>query len=213
MIKKNNENIVNRKDINQLLSRDKIFAFIYELYGAPPDWSKPQGFISLSQIIIGQQVSLSSAKAHFNKLNNFLNKFSPVNILKLNDEEMRECQITRQKAKYLRALSMAIINGDIDPGKFSGQDEAEVRKQLISINGIGDWTADIYLMFCLQAKDIFPIGDIAVVNTIKELTGAKTKTGILLYAEKWRPLRSLAVYFLWHYYLSKRNRSDMGNIL
>ena len=87
MIKKSTKNIVNRKDINQLLSGDKIFAFIYELYGAPPDWSKPPGFVSLSQFIIGQQVSLASAKAHYFKLNNFLNNFSPVNILNLNDEE------------------------------------------------------------------------------------------------------------------------------
>ena len=71
---------------------------------------------------------------------------------------------------------------------------------------IGDWTTDIYLMFCLQSKDIFPIGDIAVVNTVKELSDAKTKEEIILLAEKWKPFRSLAVYFLWHYYLNKRNR-------
>jgi DNA-3-methyladenine glycosylase II len=61
-------------------------------------------------------------------------------------------------------------------------------------------------MFCLQSKDIFPIGDIAVVNTVKELSDAKTKEEIILLAEQWKPLRSLAVYFLWHYYLNKRNR-------
>jgi DNA-3-methyladenine glycosylase II len=61
-------------------------------------------------------------------------------------------------------------------------------------------------MFCLQSKDIFPIGDIAVVTTVKELSDAKTKEEIILLAEKWKPFRSLAVYFLWHYYLNKRNR-------
>ncbi|HMQ67722.1 MAG TPA: DNA-3-methyladenine glycosylase 2 family protein [Ignavibacteria bacterium] len=205
--KRSFENIVNRKDTEKLLSKDRIFVHINDLYGAPPDWSRPQGFISLSQFIIGQQVSLASAKAHFDKLNNYLNGFTPENILELGDHEMRDCQITRQKAEYLRALSSAVIKGDIDLEKLSELTDMQIRSQLKSIKGIGDWTADIYLMFCLRSKDIFPIGDIAVVNTVKELTDAKSKPGINLIAENWKPLRSLAVYFLWHYYLSKRNRT------
>ncbi|MCB0727368.1 MAG: DNA-3-methyladenine glycosylase 2 family protein [Ignavibacteriae bacterium] len=201
------KNIVNTASINQLRKTDKIFELIYSKYGAPPDWSRPEGFVSLSQFIIGQQVSLASAKAHFVKLNDYLGDFSPVNILKLTDKEMRDCQISRQKANYLRGLSSAILNGDIDLENLSELPETDIRTKLKSIKGIGDWTTDVYLMFCLQSKDIFPIGDIAVVNTIKELTDVKTRSGIILLAENWKPLRSLAVYFLWHYYLSKRNRS------
>ncbi|MCW9066380.1 MAG: hypothetical protein OQJ78_08775, partial [Ignavibacteriaceae bacterium] len=82
----------------------------------------------------------------------------------------------------------------------------EVRKILTGINGIGNWTVDIYLMFCLQNKDIFPLGDIALITTIKELTKVRTKEGILLFTKKLKPFRSLAAYFLWYYYLKKRNR-------
>jgi DNA-3-methyladenine glycosylase II len=85
---------------------------------------------------------------------------------------------------------------------------ADIREQLKSVKGIGDWSADIYLMFCLQAKDVFPSGDIAVINTIRELTDFVSKEGILEYSERWKPYRSLATYFLWHYYLSKRKRSS-----
>lgn len=198
--------IVNNKDINYLIKRDKIFAAVYKQYGQPPDWSREPGFVSLSKIILEQQVSLASAKAHFQKLNSYVDEFSPSNILKLTDEEMRTCQISRQKAKYLKALSVAIVNGDIDLFKLSRLSEPEIRMQLTSIKGIGDWTSDIYLMFCLQAKDIFPIGDIAVVNTVKELSGVQTLEEILSRSEKWRPFRSLAAYFFWHYYLKKRNR-------
>jgi DNA-3-methyladenine glycosylase II len=199
-------NIVNPKHIKQLTNAHKIFALINKNYGAPPNWTRPQGFISLSKIILEQQVSLASANAHFLKLNSYLVEFTPSNILKLTDEEMRSCQISRQKAKYLRALSTAIISGDVDLEELPKLNETEIRKQLTSIKGIGDWTTDVYLMFCLQSKDIFPIGDIAVVNTVKELSDAKTKEEIILLAEQWKPLRSLAVYFLWHYYLNKRNR-------
>lgn len=203
----NKDRIVNQEDIRHLLGREKIFALIYERYGPPPDWSREPGFHSLSKIILEQQVSLASANAHFQKLHAYIGDFMPANILKLSDEEMRSCQISRQKAKYLRALSTAIFNGEIDLQKLSGLTQPEIRTQLTGIKGIGHWTTDIYLMFCLQAKDIFPIGDIAVVNTIKELSEARTTAEILSLAEQWQPFRSLATYFLWHYYLKKRNRT------
>jgi DNA-3-methyladenine glycosylase II len=199
--------IVNQADINQLIILDNIFASIKHRYGNPPDWTRPQGFISLSKIILEQQVSLASANAHFLKLSNYLKGFTPENILSLTDQEMRKCQISRQKAKYLRELSATIINGDINLEELAEIDETEARKQLTNIKGIGNWTADIYLMFCLQAKDIFPSGDIAVINTVKELTGLQTKEEIILLSGKWKPYRSLATYFFWHNYLSKRNKS------
>jgi DNA-3-methyladenine glycosylase II len=199
--------IANQKDIQSIIGTHKIFAVIHKAYGAPPDWSRPQGFVSLSKIILEQQVSLASANAHFIKLNTYLKGFEPANILKLTDEEMRYCQISRQKAKYLRELSTAILERQIDLDKLPGLHEADIRKQLTAIKGIGDWTTDIYLMFCLRAKDIFPIGDIAMVNAVKELTDAKTKEEILQLAESWKPMRSLATYFFWHYYLKKRNRA------
>jgi len=199
--------IVNPEHIQQLTCMDSIFGFIKDKYGNPPNWTRPQGFISLARIILEQQVSLASAEAHFRKLDSYINEFKPTAISKLTDEEMRNCQISRQKATYLRALSHALLKGDLDLENISQHAEYEIRKQLTSIKGIGDWTADIYLMFCLQSKDVFPPGDIAVMNTIKELTGAKTRDEIILLSEKWKPLRSLATYFLWHYYLCKRNRS------
>jgi DNA-3-methyladenine glycosylase II len=199
--------IVNKKDCIKLFKIDPVFADIHARYGEPPNWSRPPGFISLSKIILEQQVSLASAKAHFEKLNGYISEFTPQNILQLTDEEMRSCQISRQKAKYLKALSNAIQEKEIDLDALSKMDEEEIRTQLTQIKGIGQWTSDIYLMFCLQSRDIFPIGDIAVVNTVKELIGAQTREQITELAEKWQPLRSLAAYFLWHYYLRKRHRT------
>jgi DNA-3-methyladenine glycosylase II len=201
--------IVNVQDISHLLSVDEIFVTIHALYGSPPNWNRPQGFVTLSKIILEQQVSLQSANAHFNKLNAYLPAFTPQEILKLSDDEMRNSQISRQKSKYLRALSAAILDQKLDFDRLPELPVPDVRTQLKNIKGIGDWTTDIYLMFCLQAKDIFPIGDIAVVKTIRELTGVDSKDEIIKYSEKWMPYRSLATYFLWHYYLSKRKRTSV----
>lgn len=198
--------IVNPSHIKLLLKTDTIFGLIKERYGIPPNWSRPPGFVSLCKIILEQQVSLASANAHFKKLNSYIKAFTPANILLLTDEEMRACQVSRQKMVYLRSLSKAIVNKDIDLDSLPQWDEATIREQLTSIKGIGVWTSDIYLMFCLQQKDIFPLGDIAAVNTIKELSGVTTREEIIALSEKWKPFRSLATYFLWHYYLKKRNR-------
>ncbi len=199
--------IVNPNDIRQLFKLDKLFVSIANRYGTPPDWSRPPGFVSLSKIILEQQLSLASANAHFLKLSGYIKEFTPEKIVRLTDAEMRTCQISRQKAVYLRALSDTMLKGDFDFEQLSKLDEPAARIMLTNIKGIGHWTADIYLMFCLQAKNIFPAGDIAILNTVKELTDAKTKDEVMELADKWRPLRSLATFFLWHYYLNKRKKT------
>ncbi|SMC50215.1 DNA-3-methyladenine glycosylase family protein [Moheibacter sediminis] len=201
------DKIVNQKDLDFLLEKDEIIREIYALYGAPPNWERSADFISLSKIILEQQVSLASAKAHFERLNGYIKSFSPENILLLSDEEMRNCHISWQKAKYLRNLSVALVSGELVLEELIGMDEPTVRKKLISIKGIGNWTADVYLLFCLQHKDIFPIGDIAVVNTIKALYEVTSHEEILEVAVRWQPCRSLATYFMWHHYLCKRGKT------
>jgi DNA-3-methyladenine glycosylase II len=198
--------IVNNLDIKKLTSSHNLFLKIKQKYGIPPNWQRPEGFVSLCRIILEQQVSLASAEAHFIKLKNYLPEFSPSEILKLNDEEMRVCQISKQKAKYLRALSEAVINKELDFDMLSRMDADFIRKKLTNIKGIGNWTTDIYLMFCLQSKDIFPLGDIALINTIKELTKVRSEKGVDRFTQKLKPFRSLAAYFLWFYYLKKKNR-------
>jgi len=198
--------IVNDKDIKTLIKKDKIIADIYRKNQAPPNWTRPEGFITLSKIILEQQVSLASANAHFIKLSTYVKDFTPTAIVNLSDDEMRSCQISRQKSSYLKSLSSAIIDNSLNLEKISQKSEEQIRKELTNIKGIGNWTVDVYLMFCLQSKNILPIGDIALFNTIKELTSANTKEEMISFAERWRPLRSLATYFLWHHYLEKRKK-------
>jgi len=205
-IKNIRDKIVNDSDIKKLTTSHKLFSLVKDKYGIPPNWQRPEGFTSLSRIILEQQVSLASAEAHFIKLSSYLPEFSPSAILKLSDIEMRDCHISKQKAKYLRALSQAVLINELVFDKLSKLHPEEVRKKLTSIKGIGDWTTDIYLMFCLQNKDIFPLGDIALITTIKELTKIKSDEGIIRFTKKLKPFRSLAAYFLWYYYLKKKNR-------
>jgi len=199
--------IVNGPDIEELKKRDKLFLALEKQYGIPPNWRRRPGFVSLCRIILEQQVSLNAARAHYLKLRGYLGKFTYQNILRLSDTEFRQCQISRQKMSYLRALAREIESGSIHLGRLSRKDPEEIRRELMRIKGIGNWTVDIYLLFCLQNKDILPLGDIAIRKAITELTGAKTEEEVIGLSRRWKPLRSLAAYFLWHYYLSSRKKA------
>lgn len=198
--------IVNSEDIAALKGKDEVFGLIGEKYGDPPDWRREAGFESLSRIILEQQLSLSSANAHFLKLSSYVKEFSPAKISRLSDAEMRSCQISRQKAVYLRELAGALLERRIVLEDLGAQDIELTRSQLMEIKGIGRWTVDIYSMFCLQEKDIFPFGDLAAMKAARELKPGLNDGALRSLSETWRPLRSLAAYFFWLYYLGERKR-------
>lgn len=192
--------------IQHLSGIDPIFKHIVEKYGMPVIPKRPQGFETLVLLILEQQVSIDSAKATFLKLKAKEINFQPQSLLLISDEEYRNIGVSRQKTSYIKALSHSIIHGEIDIESMATKSSQQVREELIKINGIGNWTIDVYLMFSLQAPDIIPLGDIAVVNTIKELLHIYDKQEMENYVAKWSPHRSAATFLLWHYYLNKRNR-------
>ena len=192
--------------IAYLYKKDKVFKQISQQFGIPVQPKRPQGFETLVLLILEQQVSIDSAKATFNKLKNAIPDFSIENVYTFSEENFRACGVSRQKTKYIKALSEAILSKELDLESLAFKNAEAVRQELIKIKGIGNWTIDIYLMFCLNSLDIIPLGDIAVVNTMKELLDIHTKEEMEIYAQKWKPYRSVATYFLWHYYLEKRGR-------
>lgn len=192
--------------ISYLLKKDAVFEQINQQYGIPIQPKRPQGFETLVLLILEQQVSIDSAKATFNKLKSAISDFSIENVFAFSDENFRSCGVSRQKTKYIKGLAEAILLKELDLESLAFKDSEVVRQELIKIKGIGNWTIDIYLMFCLNSLDIIPLGDIAVVNTMKELLDISTKEEMEIYAHKWKPYRSVATYFLWHYYLQKRGR-------
>lgn len=195
-----------KQAISYLSEKDTIFKQIVDTYGIPEIPKRPQGFQTLVLLILEQQVSIDSAKACFLKLKTKVITLLPEELSILSEEEFRSAGVSRQKTTYIKALSDAIINGNIDLESLALKPAQQIREELIKIKGIGNWTIDVYLMFCLQSPDICPIGDIAVVNTIKELWGIQTKEEMSIHAENWMPHRSAATFLLWHYYLQKRGR-------
>ena len=195
-----------QQSILYLSEKEPIFKLIVEKYGMPIIPKRPQGFETLVLLILEQQVSIDSAKATFLKLKKMQPNFIPESLISLSNDEFLNSGVSRQKTSYIKDLSHSIINNHINIESLATKSSEQVREELIKIKGIGNWIIDVYLMFSLQAQDIIPLGDIAVINTIKELLDIHDKQEMEDYVAKWSPYRSVATFLLWHYYLRKRNR-------
>lgn len=198
---------------NQLAKKDKHLKAIIQQYGHPPMWTRPATFQTLILTILEQQVSLAAAYAAFKKLKQKTGYVTPKKILALSDEELRSCYFSRQKIIYARELANAVVNKQLVLKKLQHLQEDEIRLQLKKIKGIGDWTVDVYLMHALQRTDLFPLGDIALVNSLKETKNLHphiTKDEMLAIAAPWRPYRTIAAMILWHSYIKKRNIKLQG---
>ena len=198
---------------DRLSKKDKDLYLIIKEYGYPPMWVRPATFQTLVLFILEQQVSLASAYAAFKKLKQRIGFVTPSKILALSDVELRACYFSRQKIIYARELAAAIKNKQLNLKKLHSKHEDDIRIELKRIKGIGDWTVDVYLMHSLQRTDLFPLGDIALVNSLKEIKQLPhhiTKEEMLVIAESWRPYRTIASMILWHSYIQKRGIKLQG---
>jgi len=192
---------------DKLAKKDKHLYSIIKRFGYPPIWTRKASFQTLIHIILEQQVSLASARAALIKLKEKIGSVTPAKLLALSDDELKACYFSRQKTVYAKCLANAIVTKQIILKTFADLDDAEIRHQLKTIKGIGDWTVDVYLLFALQRTDIFPLGDLAMVNALKEVKQLPKETRqeeLLKLAEKWRPYRSIATMLFWHHYIQKR---------
>ncbi len=202
-----------RTTCDVLTRKDKDLKRIVKEHGYPPMWTRPATFPTLILTILEQQVSLASAYAAFNKLRDYIGAITPQSILDLSDEEMRACYFSRQKTVYARELARAIQSKQLRLKKFHAAADEDIRVELKKIKGIGDWTVDVFLMHALQRSDLFPLGDIALVNSlkfVKRLDPQVSKERMLAVAEPWRPYRTIAAMILWHDYIQKRGIKLQG---
>jgi len=190
---------------DKLASDDADLKNIIDTYGYPPFWSRTNSFESLVHIILEQQVSLASANSALNKLKEWVQELTPARVLLLTDEEMRACYVSRQKTSYIRYLAEAMLNGQIKLEEFGKLPDDDICAQLTSLKGIGNWTAEVYMISALHRADIFPIGDLAAVNALKRVKNLPAETAkehLLEIIDRWQPYRTIAAKILWHYYLS-----------
>jgi DNA-3-methyladenine glycosylase II len=193
-----------------LAQSDNDLALILHTYGYPPFWDRPNTYETLVHIILEQQVSLASARAALEKLRAKVGEITPENVSKLSDEELREAYFSRQKAAYVKHLTQQILDKHLNLRALEGLPNDKIRETLIKLNGVGNWTVDVYLILVLHRADFFPLGDIAAVNALKDVKHLPKDTPrerIVAVTEQWKPYRTVATMMLWHHYLSSRARN------
>ncbi len=195
--------------VTQLAERDPDLGAVVARFGAPPLWDRATGFPTLVHIILEQQVSLASAQAAFDRLTEAVDPLTPVAFLRLDDAALLAIGFSRQKARYVRELALAVLDGSLDLDGLGELDDDRARDALLAQSGIGPWTATIYLLMCLRRPDVWPAGDIALqqaVAEVKALPARPDPSRMEGLAEPWRPWRAVAARILWHHYLSSRGR-------
>ena len=192
---------------DELAKRDKDLKRIIQEHGYPTPWIRPNRFQTLILTILEQQVSLAAAYSAFNRLKAKVGIVTPKKILALTEQELRDCYFTRQKIVYAKGLAAAVDKKEIQLKKMETLPDEEVRATLIQLKGIGHWTVDVYLMHALRRTDLFPLGDLALVNSLKHVKKLKpdvSKEKMLKLAEPWKPYRTIASMILWHDYLKRK---------
>jgi len=161
------------------------------------------GFSGLLKLMVEQQVSLASAAAIWARVERGLDEVAPAAVLALSDAELQGLGLSRPKVRYARAIAEAQVSGLCDLQQIGRLDDQAATAALMTITGIGRWTAETYLMFCEGRLDVFPGGDIALQEAMRWVDGADTRPPekqAYRRAEVWAPYRSAAAHLLWRCY-------------
>jgi DNA-3-methyladenine glycosylase II len=192
------------------LADEPVFAAILERAGTPRFRRRRNGFETLLHIILEQQVSIDAAAAMFRRLRELCPELSPAAFLLLDDETLRRCGFSRQKASYGRNLAAAVAGGTLDFARLALAGDDEALAALVSLKGIGRWSAEIYLIFALGRADIWPAADLGLQFGVAAELGLPARLGereLREIGDRWRPWRSVAACLFWQSYLHARNRA------
>lgn len=183
---------------------------IHDQLGDPPLRRREAGFAGLARIVVGQQLSIASADAIWARVQSAIFPLEPNALLSLDEDAMRGLGLSRPKIRTLRAIASATASGDIVFADLPHMGESEIRDRLTALPGIGPWSADIYLMFCLGARDAFAPGDLALQEAVRLVFDRELRPGpdeLEAIAERWRPWRGVAARLLWADYAHRRARA------
>ena len=194
---------------DELAERDPLLADALRIGGQPKLWKRPATFATFIRIILEQQVSLASAWNTYERLRPTCpgGRVTPAAVAAIGQDGLKGLGFSRQKARYAEHLAQDCLAGRFKIRPLARLPDDEVRERIVARLGLGDWSADIYLMLALTRPDLLPIGDLAIVKGFGMLAERPDVTGdeILDHAHRWRPYRSVAARMIWGVYLQRKN--------
>lgn len=192
-----------------LVKLDRRLGRALSLGGRPPLRKRPVGFSGLASIVVSQQLSTASAKAIWSRLEAALDPIDHATILRARPSTLARTGLSAAKIRTLKAIAHAVRSGDLDLAALATLPPEQSLASLTSIHGIGPWTADVYLLFCLGHADAWPAGDLALQEAMRLLFRLRTRPSarqMVPLAEPWRPWRGAAACVLWSYYRAVKQR-------
>jgi DNA-3-methyladenine glycosylase II len=180
---------------------------VLDLTGQPPLRRRENGFAGLARIIVGQQLSVASASVIWDRFEKTVRPLEPETFLRKRDGTLRKCGLSAGKVATIRTIARAIAEADLDLATLAAAEEDAIREELTALKGVGPWTADIYVMFCLGRADGWAPGDLALRHAVAGATGREDIpdiTEMAEIAEVWRPWRGVAARALWAWYGLRR---------
>ena len=193
----------------QLILADPRLKPVAEKAGVFSLRRREAGFAGLCAIVCGQQLSTASAAAIRNRLFAAFMPFGHESVLKARTDKLKRLGLSAPKIKSIRAIGKAVSKGVIDLSEVGNMEADAAHAALTALHGVGPWTADIYLLFCLGHADAFPSGDLAVQESARIAFGLRKRPDakrLTKMAEAWRPWRGVAAHLLWAYYHAVKKR-------
>ena len=192
-----------------LVTADRRLKAVAGVAGSLPLRRSEGGFAGLARIVVGQQLSVASARAIWGRFVDAFPELTPDAVHRAREPRFRKAGLSGPKIRTLRAVAAACRAG-LDLGALATTPAEEAHSRLVAVHGIGPWTADIYLMFCLGHPDVFPVGDLALRNAVADALGLEMPVApsvVAEIAEVWSPWRSVAATLFWAYYGARRART------
>ena len=198
--------------VRALVKQDRRLQPIFELTGMPALRQREPGFAGLAAIVCGQQLSTASAAAIWSRLAAAFDPFDHHAIGKARADRLGRLGLSAAKIKTLKHIARELAAERLNLEVLAEEDADAAHHTLIALPGIGPWTADVYLLFCLGHGDAWPAGDLAVQEAVKIGLGLKTRPTaqqMTPLAEPWRPLRGAAAHLWWSYYRVLKKREGV----
>jgi DNA-3-methyladenine glycosylase II len=189
-----------------LAKADRRLAPVIREAGALIPRRRAPGFAGLARVIVGQQVSIASAEAIWERCLVAFPEMTAEAILRAREPRFRKAGLSMPKIRTLRAIAAACRDG-LDLAALAEMPAEDAHAALTAVKGIGPWTADIYLLFCLGHPDVFPVGDLALRIAVAEALGLTSPVSVdelTVLAARWSPWRSVAATVFWGYYSARK---------
>lgn len=198
--------------VHALVKQDPRLKPIFEMTGMPALRRREPGFAGLAHIVCGQQLSTASAAAIWTRLSAAFDPFDPDALRRARADRLGRLGLSAAKIKTLKNLARELAAERLNIDVLANEDADAAHNTLTSLPGIGPWTADVYLLFCLGHGDAWPAGDLAVQEAVRMGLGLKRRPNakeMAPLAEPWRPLRGAAAHLWWSYYRSIKKREGV----